>query len=185
MITRSEISYEYATKLFTYVDGDLIWKINKGRRAKAGDIAGNVHPNGRSQVQIDGKLYGVHRIIFLLHNKYLPELVDHIDLNKRNNSIENLRDFTSQGNNRNVGIRKDNTSGVKGISWHKQHGKWVSRITVNKKLINLGIFRDFDEAVLIRWKKEVELDWPGCKSNSCSYVYLKDKGIISKESVNP
>jgi hypothetical protein len=66
--------------------------------------------------------------------------IDHIDGNGLNNCRANLRLATSSENNRNSQLRRDSTSGLKGVSWHKRHKKWVSGIKANGKRIHLGVF---------------------------------------------
>lgn len=100
-------------ELFEYRDGALYW-LTKSRWGKR---AGTVNGSGRRQVCIAGTLYMEHRIIFLWHHGYLPSEVDHADGNPLNNRIENLRPATHSQNNMNTGVRKDNTSGEKGVSW--------------------------------------------------------------------
>ena len=73
-------------------------------------------------------------------------LIDHIDNNPLNNRIENLRLCNLSENARNANKRVDNSSGYKGVSWHKQSSKWVAQITVNGKRKHLGFFKDKEEA---------------------------------------
>ncbi len=94
----------------------------------------------------------IHKLVaaaFLL-NPESKELVDHIDNNKHNNKLINLRFATSQENNQNRSLSSKNTSGAKGVSWHKQSMKWRANITINGKLIHLGSFINKDDAVNIR-----------------------------------
>ena len=72
--------------------------------------------------------------------------VDHEDGNGLNNQRSNLRSATRAENQWNVRLRRDNTSGVKGVTWDRQAGKWLVRIRVNGKRINLGHFGDLDDA---------------------------------------
>jgi hypothetical protein len=67
-------------------------------------------------------------------------VVDHIDRNTLNNSKSNLRRCSKGENNRNVAMRKTNTSGYKGVTWYKSRSKWMAQIKVNKKHITLGYF---------------------------------------------
>jgi len=72
--------------------------------------------------------------------------VDHIDGNRLNNQRSNLRLATSSQNKMNRGPRKDNTSGYKGVSWHKQNNKWSARIMANGKYLSLGLFENILDA---------------------------------------
>ena len=79
-----------------------------------------------------------------------PMEVDHKDRNSLNNNVDNLRlgDDVLQGQNK--GIQSNNTSGVKGVCWHKNGSKWVAYIKVENKLKNLGYFTSFKEAAEAR-----------------------------------
>jgi hypothetical protein len=95
------------------------------------------HPDGRQ-----GSIY-LHR--FLMKPEKGQE-VDHKDRNGLNCTRENMRFATSSQNKHNTGIRKNNTSGIKGVSWWKRHGCWRADITLNSKLIHLGRFKSKEEA---------------------------------------
>lgn len=73
--------------------------------------------------------------------------VDHINGNKLDNRRCNLRPVTHQQNLQNCDLRKDNTSGEKGVSWHKNAKKWESYIKANGKRIHLGLFNSKEDAV--------------------------------------
>lgn len=83
----------------------------------------------------------------MMHHGYMPEFVDHADKNPLNNSLDNLRPATRAQNNSNVGIRKDNTSGAKGVCWHR--GKWEVRVSVDGKRKHIGSYDDFELAELV------------------------------------
>ncbi len=76
--------------------------------------------------------------------------VDHIDNDRQNNKLINLRYATSSQNQQNASISSKNTSGTKGVSWNKRDMKWTARITINGKQINLGSFLNKDDAINIR-----------------------------------
>jgi hypothetical protein len=93
----------------------------------------------------------MHRVILsrMLGRELLPsEEVDHINLNGLDNRRNNLRLATRFQNAHNMGLQKNNTSGYKGVSWDKNHCKWFSKITVNKKQIYLGLYETVEEAFL-------------------------------------
>jgi len=91
-----------------------------------------------------------HRVAWALHYGEWPKHeIDHINGNKRDNRIQNLRDVPHLLNQRNRGLRADNTSGADGVSWMKA-GFW--RVTVAGKY--LGIFKDFEAAVAARKSAE-------------------------------
>ena len=72
-------------------------------------------------------------------------MLDHIDGNQLNNRIENLRPITVSQNQRNTKLRKDSTSGIKGVSWQKQTNKWIGQVWHQKKLYRAGAFQDKDQ----------------------------------------
>lgn len=106
---------------------------------------------------------------------YWPENdIDHKDKIKHHNCIRNLRETSRQCNMRNMGNRKDNTSGVKGIHWDKLNKKWKTQISINRKRKTLGYYKDFDNAVCARLAGEQCVGWEGCDSNSPAYQYVKE-----------
>jgi hypothetical protein len=74
--------------------------------------------------------------------------IDHKDLNGLNNTRNNLRNSTHAQNKQNAGKYSNNTSGYKGVSWHKRIEKYTAQIVVNGKRINLGYFYDLKDAAL-------------------------------------
>ena len=143
------ITQERLHELFEYRDdGNLIRKIRIGRRDKVGDIAGHLNKSrGYFLVGIDKNEYGLHRIIFLYHYGHLTKgkEIDHIDGNRTNNRIENLREVTPSQNQFNRAYQK-NASGVKGVSWCNRNQKWRSVIMINYKQIHLGYYDTIEEA---------------------------------------
>ena len=151
------LTKDYLHQIFDYKDGELYWKINKAS-VKIGQKAGTLdRQNNRLQIQINNKFYKVHRIIFMMFYGYFPKEIDHEDGNPANNKIENLRDSTSSQNNYNQRLRKDNTSGVKGVSWDKQSRKWKARCWVNKKMHLIGFFDNIEQAADAMKSARIEL----------------------------
>ena len=81
---------------------------------------------------------------------YEPYIVDHIDGNPLNNKIENLRAATNSQNQANTRLSKANTSGYKGVYFHKSTGLWQASVRKDKKLIHLGLFQNIEDAVKAR-----------------------------------
>ena len=142
------ITQERLKELFEYRDGKLIWKINN-RRIKKGRELGCTGAQGYILGQVDKIQYRVHRLVFLYHFGYLPEIVDHIDGDKLNNRIENLRAATNQTNQWNAKTPKSNTSGVKGVSWRKGRGRWIVTLSVEGSRKYFGSYRDLELAELV------------------------------------
>jgi len=140
------ISAEELHRLFQYKDGHLYWKIRNSNRIKIGSQAGTVAKRGNINININKRLYKAHRIIFFMHHKYLPPIIDHIDGNPLNNRIENLRPATETQNHHNVGMFKNNKSGVKGVCWDKSKKKWLARCCFQYKIHHIGTFDSLEEA---------------------------------------
>lgn len=113
---------------------------------------------GYYRLKIGGKSYLLHRIIFAYHKGYLPNFVDHEDRDVENNTIENLRECPTKGHNTiNSPPRSDNTSKYKGVTWHKNVGKWHCSVFKGGRRYYVGIFENPEEAALAYNKKAIEL----------------------------
>jgi hypothetical protein len=135
-------------ELFSYdvVSGVLTWKVSKGR-AKPGDVAGTQHNKGYLSAEVDGTAYLVHRLAWCMYFGEWPNgFIDHVNLDKQDNRIENLRIAYRSSNNCNQFVRADNTSGVKGVSWHARVGKWQARVQVRSKRTHIGYFDSLEQA---------------------------------------
>ncbi len=143
----STLTQEQAKDLLEYRDGELYWKVSKGP-AKIGSRVGCFDKEGYRVTTINYKNYKIHRLIFMMHYGFFPQEVDHINGNKSDNSIENLREATHSLNNCNKIIQKNNTSGIKGVSWKKDRKKWDVRVAINKKNYRIGYFEDLELATL-------------------------------------
>ena len=132
----------------------------RGSNKKYFDIASPKTPGisayGYRIISINRRPYPVHRLIFLYINGNFPTEVDHINGNRLDNRWCNLRDVTRKENRLNSANRKDNTSGVSGLSklkW-KTGRTWDIYINHNGNRINLGYCKDFFEACCIRKSAE-------------------------------
>lgn len=143
------INKELACEYFEYRDGKLYWKKTDAHRCKIGQEVGFFDELGYRKVNFKYKKEAVHRIIFLMHYGYLPKEIDHIDGNPSNNMIQNLREATRSEQCSNTKLRKDNLSGLKGISWDKNRNKWLVRVNCNKKTVYQGRFDDLELAELV------------------------------------
>lgn len=108
-----------AHSMFHYKRGKLYWKDTMGSRALEGIEAGSVTYEGYRRITVARKEYRTHRLIFLMHHGYMPEIVDHINGVRDDNRIENLRAATINENCYNCKLSKSNKSGVKGVYWVK------------------------------------------------------------------
>ena len=113
------------------------------------------------EINVDGNQT---KILFHRELLGLPEgeIRDHRNGNGLDNRLCNLRPATIQENNCNRGTPKNNTSGIKGVSWNTERGKWKARITYNGKEYNLGYFDDIKEAETVVRSKREELHGEFC-----------------------
>ena len=146
----------------------------KGKKAGCLDK----RPNGYLLVRWNNLLYQAHRLIFFYHNGYWAENdIDHIDQDKHNNRIENLREVSRQCNARNSIKKSNNKSGVTGVCWVALTQKWQASLVIGGKSKYLGQFEDKSDAVLARHRAEVDAGWPGCNESTCAYKYLAERGL--------
>ena len=96
----------------------------------------------------------LHRVIL---NSIAGVGVDHLDGNGLNNRRVNLRPATQLENSRNRKLNTNNSSGFKGVTWHKHSKKWVARITLNWKLVGLGYYASREEAYAAYCKASLKL----------------------------
>lgn len=139
--------------------GVLTWKVNKQGQTKKGMIAGGRHSRGYISIGINGKLYLAHRIIWFMCYGVDPKdnQIDHINLNRSDNRIANLRIADSIQNRTNTKVRKHSKSGIKGIRKYKDTNRWQARISINKKEHVIGYFDTPEEAHAAFCKKSEEV----------------------------
>lgn len=125
------------------------WKIFHSRYA--GKKAGSKRQNGYLDIWVLGRLYRIHRIIFLYMTGSMPSSqIDHIDHDRSNNKWNNIRSATAAENRKNMGKNARNTSGFTGVNYHKRLNKWVAEAVCGYKKHYIGVFESFDEAVNAR-----------------------------------
>ena len=96
-----------------------------------------------------------HRVVWaIVHGEWPSQHIDHIDGDRSNNRIDNLRDVTHATNHRNVRKKSNNTSGFTGVSWSSKANKWRAHIKVDFRQINLGHFCRIEDAVSARLAAE-------------------------------
>jgi hypothetical protein len=140
----ADITAERVRQLLHYdaETGQLVWR-HSGK--VAGCPAGRA---GRLQVHIDGKARYAHRLIWLwVHGEWPAGQIDHINGDKHDNRIENLRVLSGTAENKQNQSRayRNNRYGVLGVS-RASNGRWRARIMVDGKSVSLGTFETCDEA---------------------------------------
>ena len=156
MITQDELlkllDYNPDTGVFT-------WKVSTSNRVNVGDIVMSHHNKGYIRISINYIRYLAHRLAWLYVYGYIPfDQIDHIDGNKKNNAIANLREATAKENKQN--IRKpqaNNASGFLGVYFDTHRGKFMAAIRINCNSKNLGRFNTAEEAyaAYIKAKREI------------------------------
>ena len=145
----SILDYNQDTGIFT-------WKVAR-QRIKIGQIAGTLN-KGYSQIIIDHKIYQSHRLAWFYVYGYWPNVIDHINGKPNDNRISNLRDVSRAENSRNAKTPSTNTSGVKGVNWHKAKQKWRAVINIDgHKNKHLGYFDNLEEAKQFMENERIKL----------------------------
>lgn len=153
-----EITQQFLHEIFEYRDGHLFWKVDRrGNKVKGKQASRLKKSNGYQEVTINKKKYYAHRIIFMMFYGRWAEQIDHIDGDRSNNLISNLREANNAQNNRNTKLRVTNQTGFKGVSYYNSIKRYVAKITVNYKGIHLGCFDTPEEAHEAYKKAALEL----------------------------
>ncbi|OBU13322.1 HNH endonuclease signature motif containing protein [Morganella psychrotolerans] len=136
---RELLDYSPDTGVFT-------WLQYRSQLARAGSTAGRVNmTTGYVEIQIDGTRYKAHRLAWLYCHGVMPDKqMDHINSNRTDNRIANLREATRSQNQQNTGLTKANKSGRKGVYF--RDGKWLAQAQINGKKHHLGRHNSIDEA---------------------------------------
>jgi hypothetical protein len=151
------ITQEKLKELFKYNPdtGVLLNKVHRSSNAKVGQRSGTLNLNGYRQIFLYNRCHKEHRLIWLYVTGSWPEqMIDHINGDKSDNRLCNLRDVSRHQNSRNAKRGSANKSGVVGVSFHALHKKWQANIKVNGKLLHLGSECGFFEAVCLRKSAE-------------------------------
>lgn len=153
------LSYDHLTGLFIWIKKSS----PRANRTIIGSVAGQNDPSGYKRISIDDTGYWAHRLAWFYINEQWPAgVIDHIDGNRANNAISNLRMTTIAGNIANqVRPHKDNSSGALGVHKRKDTGKYAAYLTKNKKRVTLGSFETLEEASSAYWK---------ARNESCSHT---------------
>ena len=136
----------YAISTFGRVKNVKTGKILKAKLGKRGYFIVNLcEDNVR-------KTHQVHRLVCctFIDNPNDKKYVDHIDNNPQNNHISNLRFATANENQHNRKLNSNNTSGIKGINWHKANEKWRAQIRIDGIKIHIGYYDNLEDAKIAR-----------------------------------
>ena len=163
-LLKKVVIYDQDTGIFTR-------KESVGKN-KAGTVLGSRHSKGYLNINIKNKTYYAHRLAFLYIYGYTPEgTVDHINRDRIDNRISNLREVSKQCQVRNCKVPNTNISGVKGI--HQIEGEyWIANLSLNHKTIYLGCSKDKVEAACMRFSAEQCLGFIDCDSRSSAKMFI-------------
>jgi hypothetical protein len=150
---RARLDYSPETGLFVWkpIEAHTMWDRTWNTRF-AGKVAGWMDARGYVYITINKVDYLAHRLAWAYAHGSLQTNVeiDHIDRNKSNNRLANLRISNPQQNIKNASLRSDNSSGVCGVYWALARKKWVAQIGINNKYFNLGGFEKKEDAIAAR-----------------------------------
>ena len=136
--------------------GEFVWKVSRngfGGGVRPGDRAGTATMHGYRAINTFGRPYAEHILAWLVMTGEWPPVgtdIDHINRDRSDNRWSNLRLATRSQNNANSRASRLSTTGVKGVSPVRARGVWDARIKVDGRLILLGHFKEFSDAVEAR-----------------------------------
>ena len=137
--------------------GLFYWKVRLGARGKPGSVAGTLTDRGYRKVCIGGKIYALHRLALFHATGEMPTFdVDHVNRNRADNRLVNLRRATNAENQQNRVTGVLNRSGVLCVYWLTKQRRWLASIMVDGKSIHLGYFSEKEDAVAARTHAELE-----------------------------
>jgi hypothetical protein len=139
-MTTQELTQNSLKEWFDFDGKTLSWK-DKSRETK---ICFN--KAGYPMIRFAGNARLVHRLVYLMTYGFIPQELDHINGDKNDYSLLNLRPATSSENKQNKGAECDNRSGYKGVSWDIRFKRWIVRATKNKKTYSSVGFKSAEDA---------------------------------------
>lgn len=174
MAETNQISHAQILEMFGYdaQTGNLLWKIRPSNRIAVGQVAGVIASNGRRYVSIDGRRHLAHRIVWF-HQKgdWPPENISPENGDYLDTRIENLIPQTAVETVHRSGVRSNNKSGVKGVSWNSTRGVWAVHAYRNYESVFLGQFKQLDDAI-------------ECKRNADVGVFPVDEDVLESRKLN-
>lgn len=153
---REVLDYDPGTGVFAWAEPEASWFKTRGHwEAYLGWVEGKApfrptHSGGYATGRILAVELLAHRVAWAWYYGVWPTQIDHINHERTDNRIANLRQAPQKQNARNASRRVDNTSGVTGVVWQKDRKKWAAQIMVDGKAISLGRYDKFEDAVAAR-----------------------------------
>ncbi len=166
-----KLSYEALQKHFTYDENLklLRWKLPTSNRSKPGDPAGRVTSDGYRRVGFLGKTHSHATLVWMYHGRPLPKgkILDHKDLDRTNDCLENLRVATTVQNAGNVPRHRDNRTGYKGVYLHCKD-LYTARVQFEGRVHRLGYYKKprdaakaYDKKALSLFGRYARVNFPG------------------------
>ena len=144
------LTQEHLKELLDYNSdtGVFVWNKPSSNRVRIGSIAGSINSYGYRTIRIDGKQYMAHRLAWMYMNGDFPYCqIDHIDHNRENNRIANLRDVSRSSNLENqIKPKSNNSTGYLGVSFYKERKKFAAQIQIKGKKKLIGYFENAQDA---------------------------------------
>ena len=159
-MTTQILTQEFLRHLLDYNPdtGVLTWRAKPSQGIKIGRQAGTPTSEGYLALQINKKKMYAHRAIWLhVHGVWPAEEIDHINRNRADNRLVNLRAATRLENSHNTGKHVTNTSGHKGVTFHRRNKQWQVQLSANNKTFYVGQFAQLTDAVQARAIAEIFL----------------------------
>lgn len=136
--------------------GKLFWR-ERDRNLSGLEAGGVASSDGYRRVRINGQIRLAHRVILAMETGAWPAgQVDHINGDRSDNRLANLRSVSLAENMLNKARYATNKSGVTGVHWHRQHKKWCAAIQINGRRRTLGVFASIEDAVRARVSAQAE-----------------------------
>lgn len=144
-VLRQTLAYDESTGIFSRID-------------MSRKVVGRISTKGYRQISVNYTRVMAHRLAwFMTHGQWPDGQIDHINQNKDDNRLSNLRLASNKQNAENITMFKHNKSGRRGVRWASRNGKWIAEIKHMKKNRHLGLFENIVDAVAARMRAEREL----------------------------
>jgi hypothetical protein len=161
MATQDPITPAQAAELFSYDPdtGALRWRVRAARCVQVGDLAGARKQDGYIQVTYQKRCYQAHRIAWAITHGEWPNVVDHINGDRADNRLANLREVTVHENmqNQRRAHRSNKSAGILGVHFYSRTGRWRATNWANGRNRFLGYYATADEASAVYLKAKREL----------------------------
>lgn len=145
-----ELTQERLKDLMHYdPDSGVFTRLKSASNRVVGEVAGGITKDGYRLIKIDGAQYRCARLVFLYMTGRMPLQADHINRIRNDDRWSNIREADNGQNNANKNLQKNNTSGVKCVSWDSRRNLWHVRVHFDGKQRHIGYFDDFELAGLV------------------------------------